>query len=407
MKNPKFNRHKKPLLVLVAAHPICNVPPFINSSRYFSYQGFRVLLIGYQNDELSKTERISQIARIFRIGLISRRIPYKIIRQSFALVEFLIQAFLIIRKLKPNGIVLFNDPASLLLFPIKLTKESPFCISWLLEFPDFNFKSKNLLTSLLFNFSAKCWSFADLLVFPTLTRMALSYAKYPSCLNSSSIVVQNSPTTDNDLPFTLSLNTQKAITFLEEEKKNNRTTIIYSGAIGNRYGINSLIHAAAKYPDHISLLLLGKKHDLSEKEVNTAIQEAGNSENIHWIDEIPYSELQSVLRHANIGFVTYLRDSLNTFFAAPGKVYEYTKSGLIILTDVNCCIYSELDTYNCGFFFPYPATTENIETALKSIILKKEELSEMGYRSRLLFQEKLCFEKQMLPIIPFIDRLKN
>lgn len=388
-------RSKKPLALIVAVHPIWNVPPFVNAARELAANGYRVLVIGYQAEERPNRERLTDDAWIFRIGISSRRIGWAPLRKLLALFEFLTRARSIVRRLRPDVLITFNDPACILQ---KLTPDHPKLqrINWLLEYPEL--ERLGLAERTIFRFSASCWKKAEVIVVPTRERLALHLALRPDCGDRKTLVIQNAPL-DHPVPRTRpSERTREALTWLSKSDV-SAIQIIYSGAIGNRYGADSLIRAVGSFPHGVRLLILGKKHPLSEKEVQEALNECAFPENIGWVDEIPYVELPQVLQACDVGFATYRGDTLNTRFSAPGKLYEYLKCGLTILSDEHCCIYAEVTAAGCGLFFPKPVTDEGIRAALAQLLDQQPQLPRMKAAARRLFENRLCMEQQIKPLL--------
>lgn len=390
----------KPVALLVAAHPIWNVPPFVNAAQELARQGYSVLVLGYQADDLPRYERLGSGAWILRLRLVSRRIRSPGVRKLLALLEFLYLARATTMRLRPNLLVTFNDPACILQRIVR-TPENRRCVNWLLEYPEF--ERLSFLQRQLFRWSASCWKNADTLVAPTRERLALHLALRPECAHQRSFVVQNAPRNEPEPPEPFSPETEMALRFLADSPPGN-LRLVYSGAIGNRYAVDRLIRAAGSFRRDVRLLLLGAKHRLAEREVDVALKEIGFPENIRWIDEVPYPELSLVLSRCDAGFATYLGDTLNTRFSAPDKVYEYLKSGLIIVSDEECCIYPEASTVGCGMFFPRPVTDHGIQSALRQLLDDREKREKMKAASRGLFESRLCMEKQMTPLIEELQR---
>lgn len=385
----------RPLALLVAAHPIWNVPPFVNAARELARHGYRVIVIGYQTSGLPNAERLGERARILRVPVTSRRIRWAGLRRFFAVIEFLTRSRRVIRRLRPDVLITFNDPASVLQ---RLTpaREGMSRVSWLLEYPEL--ERMNFIERTLIAISASCWKKAELIVVPTRERLALHLALRPQCAERTTLIVQNAPLSQPPARIAPSPRTQAALRYLKQCPAGT-IRIVYSGAIGNRYGADSLIRAAGSFRTGIQLLLLGKKHPLAEEEVNEAVKATAFPDNIEWIDEVPYRELSQILSSCDVGFATYRGDTLNTRFSAPGKLYEYLKSGLVILSDDHCCIYSDAVAAGCGVFFGKPVTDDGIRLALDELLSRQRELTSMKDSARRLFERRLCMEEQMKPLL--------
>jgi len=117
------------------------------------------------------------------------------------------------------------------------------------------------------------------------------------------------------------------------------------------------------------------------------------------MDAIPYEDLQSVLSYADVGYVSYAGDELNTLFSAPGKVYEYLKAGLVLMTDETCCIASYLHSYRCGAILPQKPHVDHVSTALSALAENPSEVKAMKRRAFQLFVDHFVFEVQVRPLL--------
>lgn len=402
-KSSRQENERAPTVLVVAAHPIWNVPPFFNVSRELARAGARVLVVGYQSNGLPAREKPAPGVRILRLQLRSRKIRWLGLRRFFAVFEFLYRARQIHLRFKPDILLTFNEPASIMHRITPRPKRTGSRVCWLLEYPELEQQTLSLRG--LFALSASCWRHADSIVSPTRERLALHLGLRPECAEHKHFVIHNAAlhTPPESPPETISPRAREAIAHLEGGSS-RQVRIIYSGAIGNRYAIDSLVRAVGSFPRGVRLLLLGKKHELAEKEVAEAINECAFPDNIRWIDEVPYRELPTILRTADIGFGTYRGDTLNTIFSAPGKLYEYLKASLVVLSDEECCISAELRQAGCGVLFRRPITDEVIRQAIAPVLERPEVLLEMKDSAARLFNERLCMEWQISPLIEDLRR---
>jgi glycosyltransferase involved in cell wall biosynthesis len=376
-------------VVIACAHSIWNVPPLINAPKVLSQRGWKTTIIGYHSDALPVEEQLADNARVHRLRLTSRKIPIAHLRQPLAVAEFLIKARRLARSIAPSVLVCTNEPASLLLRDRGLGRLK---IAWALEFPEF--EMMGALERLLVRRSAASWPRADFFVAPTQTRLALSYGLEPELLNRRGFVVHNAPLAAEVPEAASSQQALAALNWLRKERDKKQITLVYAGAVGNRYGINRLIEAVADERS-VSLLILGKRHALSEKEVGDAVSGVGGNTRIKWIDEVGYGELAAVLSGADAGFVHYVGDTINTRFSAPGKIYEYLRSGLAIVTDKDCCIANELAAQEVGFFFERPVSRASIAVALRRLVASHSRIRQTRINAKDMFAGEFNLEAQM------------
>jgi len=385
-------------VVLVCAHKIWNVPPLLNVPKVLADQGWDATVIGYQADDLPEEESLAKSARIRRLRMRSRALPSATLRKAFATLEFLAAAARQVRHLKPSVLICVNEPASILL---RWADGVPLKVAWPLEFPEFEMFGS--AERLLWQYSSASWPRADFLVAPTAARLALSCGLQPELLERRSFVVHNAPLDGGSLPAATSPKALEATSWIRNEQRAGRACLVHAGAIGNRYGINRLIEAVGDVAG-VSLLILGKKHALSESEVTQALRDCQDPTRVKWIDEIPYAELPAVLSQAEAGFVHYIGDTINTRFSAPGKIYEYLRAGMVIVTDNDCCISSELAAAGVGFFFSRPASREGIASAVAKLAAARSELPEMRARARRMFAEEFNLQRQMASLLEAMNQ---
>ncbi|MDX1628292.1 MAG: glycosyltransferase [Fulvivirga sp.] len=328
-------------------HPVVNIPPPLNFASLLSSFDQPVIIIGYLTDDTKKIEKIAKSAWIFRIPLTTRNIPLKPLRLALGLIEYLIISVKIIKRVAPDCIVTFNDPATVILY---LARSVKYRLAWILEFPEHKYLGK--VQYRLMRFTSRYLKYASALIFPTRERMALTLEKQSSCIDHRKFIIHNAPLLDSEQVPSSSPLTKEGVRFLNENRLKGKINIIYTGAVGNRYGIDQLIGAVAG-TEAFCLLIVGKKHDLSIKEVAEAMDRAGNKDSIKFIDQVPYNDLPLLFKNSDIGHVYYKPDTLNTLFSAPGKLYEYLKGGLMILTDKNACIINELIANSCCLIFDF------------------------------------------------------
>lgn len=105
--------------------------------------------------------------------------------------------------------------------------------------------------------------------------------------------------------------------------------LVYAGTISNGTKIPHLVASAAEWPENVVCLLLGEApDDIREQiEANPTVRPHFRLLGFH-----PYPEILPALREADIGVAFYASEWLNERYCAPGKLCEYFRAGLAVLT---------------------------------------------------------------------------
>lgn len=397
----------KQTVLLVHGLSIGNSPRVRNSAAHFARRGMRVIIVRYNNKNCDKPrfERLGRGQWILRPDFRARRIPGKTLGGICAFFGFLVTVRAIVKRTSPRVLVAFGGIECLCLSfasPRSTTR-----VAWLLEF--YHDSTKGLLRKLSVALGSRFWRLADAIVAPTRERLALHLCLRPECLTRKHFVIHNAPNLDEG---SRSESGDPADTVCLAPADSSRLRIVYSGAIGRGFVLENLIKAVRSMPQDVELIMIGKRLKTGEAKSNLlkvqeaiskCINESNGGRNITWLDEIPYSELQGVLQGMDIGFVTYEPRSLNTYFSSPGKLYEYLKAGLVVLTDHGNCLSSELKAAGCAEFFSNSPSEAEIQVALSRLVSRRSDIAKMKKKARELFERKFNFDKQMEPFLAWLD----
>ena len=394
-KTTEPNSAAKKVAFVVCAYRIGNTPPIYNLALSLGEAGYHVLVFGYWAEGLRPVERLSKRVRILRTRLWNRRLPVAMLRKVAATLEFLWKTRVMHRRLQPDVIVAFNDPATLAMAVV--SSRSCKRVQWMLEFSERELMG--FCERWLMRVCERLWTKAEIFVAPTAERLALHLGRRPECLSLQTFVVHNSPRTGELADVPSSPNGEAAAVAMMEARARGDLVVLYAGAIGLRYEIDKLIEGVGMLSAPAMLLILGKKHELSAAEVNASLARCAHSEWVLWVDEVPYRELPALVALADVGFAAYQPDTLNTKFCAPGKIYEYLKGGVLVMTDDESSIAAELRYTGAGLLLSRPITTRSVATALGTLVGRPEEVRRRREAARRLFEERFAFERQVTPVL--------
>ena len=156
----------------------------------------------------------------------------------------------------------------------------------------------------------------------------------------------------------------------------NKFVIGYTGTIGLANALDSLIDAAKLLENEkdIAFVLVGdgrEKPNLSKK-----IKALG-LKNVHLIDSIPKSQIQTMLRQFDICYVGHKNQLLYKFGVSPNKLFDYLNSGRPIIYSINSSN-KPVDDANCGVSIAAENPGETAKAILELKLLDEEERKELG-----------------------------
>jgi glycosyltransferase involved in cell wall biosynthesis len=139
----------------------------------------------------------------------------------------------------------------------------------------------------------------------------------------------------------------------------NNFLVIYQGSLNKDRGLEELIDSFALLPSHFSLLIVGSG-DLE----NALKKRATNNKAIVFAGEVPFQELLSYTRLANLGVSLEKMNNLNYAFALPNKFFDYIHAGIPVLVSPLIAYKEMLSKYDLGFLIESHHPSD-IATAIK------------------------------------------
>lgn len=113
---------------------------------------------------------------------------------------------------------------------------------------------------------------------------------------------------------------------------NQKKVVIYQGAIMRGRYLDNLVSAINYVRSDVILILMGPDVGYRD-ELKTLIGNLGVAKRVLFFDPISPTEIVSFLSGADIGVLFYEKTSLNNYYCAPTKLYEYLMAGLPILVN--------------------------------------------------------------------------
>jgi glycosyltransferase involved in cell wall biosynthesis len=143
---------------------------------------------------------------------------------------------------------------------------------------------------------------------------------------------------------------------------------LYFGSIGPNRGIEEMVQAFTELPA-FQLDLMGFGATGYLRGIQDQIQER-HADNIRILPPIDDSLIYTIFPEYTAGIAFYPPTSLNNYFCAPNKVYQYLQSGMAVITTDNPGFKERLDRYKIGICLR-DITAESIKNAIQEIVEQK------------------------------------
>ncbi len=109
--------------------------------------------------------------------------------------------------------------------------------------------------------------------------------------------------------------------------------LLYTGVLGPGREIESMIRATALLDDRFALVLLGPAFKGYEKDLEALVGKLGLGGRVFFHPPIPNVEMLDHIAAGDIGLVFYRNSSLNNYWCASNKLYEFIYCGKPVITN--------------------------------------------------------------------------
>ena len=181
-------------------------------------------------------------------------------------------------------------------------------------------------------------------------------------------------------------------TNIEDEKLGNSPILIYTGGLNKDKGIKELISAITFLKNDVLLKLIGRfDFPYFEKECRNEA-----SEKVIFAGYLPYHEMFSLLRKADIGLLPY-HPIPNNFASSMGernnKIFEYMAAGLPVIASNFPAWEKMLKEENCGIPVD-PLNPKEIAKAIEYLIEHPDIAKNMGENGKRAVLDKYNWENE-------------
>jgi len=180
---------------------------------------------------------------------------------------------------------------------------------------------------------------------------------------------------------------QKTIDQLPKDK----FVIGYTGTFGHANALEYLIDAAKLHEDKtdIAFVLVG---DGREKQALLKKIDALGLKNVHLINPIPKTQIQSMLTNFDVCYIGLKDESLFRFGVSPNKLFDYLIAARPIIYAINSGN-KPVDEAKCGVSIPAENSQEIASAILELKTLSATKRAQMGEYGKRLAEEKHDYSK--------------
>lgn len=114
---------------------------------------------------------------------------------------------------------------------------------------------------------------------------------------------------------------------------NGRTILSYSGVIDDDRCIKELI-LAMKYVNNVVLFIIGNASQYYKESLDKIIEQENLKDCIFWKPLAKQEKVLSIAQSTDIGLCIYRPNTINTYFSASNKIYEYLSSGTSVISNM-------------------------------------------------------------------------
>lgn len=189
--------------------------------------------------------------------------------------------------------------------------------------------------------------------------------------------------------------------------KQSETTlrIIFQGRIAEGHGLEAIISLLNKriLGRELTLHLKGIVSEVFKNKLMTLASSHNVLHRLLFYDLSSYLEVPKLTSSCHVGIAIHtMSDVMNkTLGTSSNKIYEYAAVGLPVVLYDNAHFRKHLEKYKWAFFTD--CSEESLYSCLKNIILDLDRLSYLAHND---FVETLNFERQIMPVVEYIDKLK-
>jgi glycosyltransferase involved in cell wall biosynthesis len=310
--------------------------------------------IKYQNDNIN----------IIELNMSKNTVPANPLYSFFLTWKFCFKAAKIIKTIKPE-FCHFNDLNTFItMFFIKKDFTKKYVYDAHELFPE---AKNSLIKKFVWNVLEKAVvKKANVLIVPEVNRAKYIKKKYR--LKQQIAVINNFPEYKN-IKVGEETNNPRKVLALTDKK-----IIVYQGIIGPDRLIEEIIISLQNLPSDFILLLIGICYKNYEKELQSLSAELKVKDRVIFFGKIAPKDMLDTLSFCDVGIAFYRGKTLNDYYCAPNKIFDYIMAGLPIVTNRTPAL-SMLEKLDSVVMIPQ-ITSESISASIQRAFTQRKNITE-------------------------------
>ncbi|AEB09507.1 glycosyltransferase [Desulfobacca acetoxidans] len=237
---------------------------------------------------------------------------------------------------------------------------------------------------------------ADAIIDVEKNRLRL-FRKFAHLDNTPSFVVTNCPLSGLEIPTRIPK-------ILSQCKNQKKKILLYQGIISDGHCHAEMVRALIDLPEEVVLVLLGHGQPDYKASLQNLAKTNGVEHRLLLLDRVSPEELFSYIAAADIGLLLYRPKSLNSIYAAPGKLFEYLAMGVPVIYPGKTAIREIIGPLDVGEAYR-EETPEDLAKSVRYLLNRLERDPHIKKRARESYLQQFNYETQFAPVMDFIAQL--
>ncbi|MBD9399644.1 glycosyltransferase [Pseudomonas sp. PDM11] len=279
-----------------------------------------IMIIALGADSLEKHEVIAPRVELYRINLLTRRLPKNLLFQSVKYIEFFFRSIWLLAKFKPQVV----NAHALLVLPIACAYKLIFKTHLVYDAHELETEQEggDSLRKSLSKWLERKLIYSNDLMFVVSESIADWYARTYGIVRPC--VVLNAPVR-RELKKNNHFRQQLGI-------RDNQIILLYQGALGAGRGVQLILEAFKKrFDDQVVAVFMG--YGVLQSDVQAA---AAQHNNIFFYPAVSPQIVLEYTSSADLGISLIENTCLSYFYCMPNKLFEYSMAGLpVVVSDMH------------------------------------------------------------------------